>query len=577
METEFNKSEPNAPWLDSYGDVPFHLSYPQGSISDAVFATAEKENDYPALSYMGKNFSYKTLTAKIDAAAAGFAALGVQKGDVVTICMPNVPQAVYMMYALNRIGAIASMIHPLSAVKEIVYYLNEVNSKMIVTLDQFYNKVSEVEKEYALDKVIITSAADELGVVKSSLFKFMNRKKKKVNKDDAKLVTWSRFIGDGKKVDLTSKLVKMNADDVAVILFSGGTTGVTKAIQLSSMNFNALGMQTEAMCNVTVRHKRMLAAMPIFHGFGLGVCIHTMLEAGGTSILVPQFNAKSYSELIKKEKPNFIAGVPTLLEAITRNSYLDGEKLDYLQGVFSGGDSLSVELKKRFDAFLESHGATIHVREGYGTTECVTASCLTPYNQEREGSIGFPYPDTYYTICAVGTNDTVPYGQLGEICLRGPSVMVGYFNHEEENKNTLRVHDDGYTWLHTGDLGYMDNEGFIYFKQRIKRMIITSGYNVYPSQLENIIDAHEAVQMSCVIGVKDEYKMQKVKAYVVLKEGFTPSANLKDDILEYCRLHIAKYAMPYDIEFREELPKTLVGKIAYTVLEKEANAEFHAA
>lgn len=569
---QINTPEPNAPWLNCYGEVPFHLNYPDYSIVDAVFATAEREKDFPALAFMGKTFSYETLADKIKSVAAGFIATGVKRGDVVTICMPNVPQAVYLMYALNHIGAVASMIHPLSAVKEIINYLKEVGSKVLVTLDQFYSKVAEVEQEYELDRLIITSAADELGLIKRTAFKLINSKKNNVNKADSKLLMWKDFISGGKEVDITSKVVHMRSDELAVILFSGGTTGVTKAIQLSSLNFNALGLQTAAMYHGEIIHTKMLAAMPIFHGFGLGVCIHTMLEIGGTSILVPQFNPKSYAELIKKEKPNFIAGVPTLFEAITRNPYLDGEKLDYLRGVFSGGDSLSVELKKKFDAFLEDHGATVHVREGYGTTECVTASCLTPYNQEREGSIGLPFPDTYYTICAVGTNETVPYGELGEICLRGPSVMIGYLNHEEENANTLRVHSDGNTWLHTGDLGYMDKDGFVYFKQRIKRMIITSGYNVYPSQLENIIDAHEAVQMSCVIGVKDPYKIQKVKAYVVLKTGYTPSPALKKDILEYCKKHIAKYAMPYDIEFREELPKTLVGKIAYTVLEKESNS-----
>lgn len=572
-EKQFNKPESGAPWLKCYGEVPFHLEYPDCSISDAVLTTAEQERDFPALAFMGKCFSYSTLADKIRACAAGFIAMGVKQGDVVTICMPNVPQAVYLMYALNYIGAIASMVHPLSAVNEIVKYLKEVGSKVLVTLDQFYSKAAEVEAEYDLDRLIITSAADELGFVKRTAFKLINSQKNRVNKHDAKLLLWKNFISAGKKINVIEKRVHMGADDAAVILFSGGTTGVTKAIQLSSLNFNALGLQTAAMYHGEIRHTRMLAAMPIFHGFGLGVCIHTMLEVGGTSILVPQFNPKSYAELIKKEKPNFIAGVPTLFEAITRNPYLDGENLEYLKGVFSGGDSLSVELKKRFDAFLENHGATVHVREGYGTTECVTASCLTPYNQEREGSIGLPFPDTYYTICAVGTNDTVPYGEFGEICLRGPSVMIGYLNHAEENANTLRVHTDGNTWLHTGDLGYMDEDGFIYFKQRIKRMIITSGYNVYPSQLENIIDAHEAVQMSCVIGVRDPYKMQRVKAYVVLKAGFAPSSMLKQDILSYCKKHIAKYAMPYDIEFREELPKTLVGKIAYTVLEKEANAE----
>ena len=300
---QMNPLEQGAPWLANYGDVPFHLEYPNVSIADAVLKTAEKEKDFPAISFMGKTFSYTVLVEKINQAAAGFVALGVKKGDMVTICMPNVPQAVFCMYALNRIGAVASMIHPLSAVSEIIYYLKEVKSDYLLTLDQFYSKVAEVEKTYPVKKVIITSAADELGAVKSAAFRLMNAKKNKVNKADASVIFWKDFIGNGKKVDLAKYIVHMPANETAVILFSGGTTGVTKGIQLSGMNFNALGLQTAAMCNSVVRHARMLAAMPIFHGFGLGVCIHTMLEVGGTSILVPQFNVKKYAELIKKAMP----------------------------------------------------------------------------------------------------------------------------------------------------------------------------------------------------------------------------------------------------------------------------------
>ena len=248
---------------------------------------------------------------------------------------------------------------------------------------------------------------------------------------------------------------------------------------------------------------------------------------------------------------------------------MEGVDLSCLKGVFSGGDSLPPELKKRFDKFLKDHKATIEIREGYGTTECVTASCLTPLTKSKEGSIGIPFPDTYYKIVKVGTEDEVPYGEEGEICLAGPTVMLEYVKHPEETARTRRVHADGMTWIHTGDLGVMDDEGFIYFRQRIKRMIITSGYNVYPSQIENILDAHEAVHMSCVIGVRDPYKMQKVKAFVVLKPGYEASDTTREMLMDYCRKHVAKYAMPYDIEFRDDLPKTLVGKVAYRVLEEE--------
>lgn len=562
--------QPKTPWISHYGDVPFHLEYTKDSMSEVVLATAEKYPSLPALSYMGRIIPYSLLEKNIKITAKAFASIGIKEGDKVTVCLPNVPQAIYCLYALNHIGAIASMIHPLSAESEIEFYLRTAGSKCAITLDQFYPKFEEVMKKYPLEKLIIASAGSELGTVKKVAFSLMNLgKTPKLPKNDT-VMKWNEFFALGKKFKGDEPKVKKCDNDVAVILFSGGTTGTTKGIMLSNLNFNALALQTAAMSHYDIHAMKMLAAMPVFHGFGLGVCIHTMMVAGGLSILVPRFNVKAYANLIKTEKPNFIAGVPTLFEAITRNPYLDGVSLDFLRGVFSGGDSLSVELKKKFDKFLDEHGSPVHVREGYGTTECVTASCLTPYCEEREASIGLPYPDTYYQICAVGTCEEVPCGEEGEICLCGPSVMVGYMNNEVETANTLRTHADGNVWLHTGDLGKMDEDGFVYFKQRIKRMIITSGYNVYPSQIENILDAHPKVQMSCVIGVKDPYKMQKVKAFIVLRDGIKPSEDIRQELHEYCKKNVAKYALPYQIEFREELPKTLVGKVAYTVLEKEA-------
>ena len=562
--------QPKTPWISHYGDVPFHLEYPKDSMSEVVLATAEKYPSLPALSYMGRIIPYSLLEKNIKITAKAFASIGIKEGDKVTVCLPNIPQAIYCLYALNHIGAIASMIHPLSAESEIEFYLRTAGSKCAITLDQFYPKFEEVMKKYPLEKLIIASAGSELGTVKKVAFSLMNLgKTPKLPKNDT-VMKWNEFFALGKKFKGDEPKVKKCDNDVTVILFSGGTTGTTKGIMLSNLNFNALALQTAAMSHYDIHAMKMLAAMPVFHGFGLGVCIHTMMVAGGLSILVPRFNVKAYANLIKTEKPNFIAGVPTLFEAITRNPYLDGVSLDFLRGVFSGGDSLSVELKKKFDKFLDEHGSPVHVREGYGTTECVTASCLTPYCEEREASIGLPYPDTYYQICAVGTCEEVPCGEEGEICLCGPSVMVGYMNNEVETANTLRTHADGNVWLHTGDLGKMDEDGFVYFKQRIKRMIITSGYNVYPSQIENILDAHPKVQMSCVIGVKDPYKMQKVKAFIVLRDGIKPSEDIRQELHEYCKKNVAKYALPYQIEFREELPKTLVGKVAYTVLEKEA-------
>jgi long-chain acyl-CoA synthetase len=569
MNMKYSKEEIKiAPWLKSYGDVPFHLDYPDFSMSDALFESARKYPNQVALTFQERDTTFAQLEPQIREAEKAFRAIGIKEGDVVTVCMPNVPQTVVSLYAINAIGAVASMIHPLSAVHEIAFYLKEAQSKTLITLDQFYYKVKKVQELVELDHIIIARVSDALGFIKKTAYKLLKERKFEKFTEDSRLITWKTFLSKSAEFN-GDPSVKKTGKDLAVILFSGGTTGVTKGIKLTNLNFNALAMQTGTMCNKPITGTTMLAAMPMFHGFGLGVCVHTLMFWGGRSVLVPQVSVKGYSKLLKTAQPNYIAGVPTLYEGITRNKEMDNVNLACLMGVFSGGDSLSVELKKKLDKFLADHGATVRVREGYGTTECVTASCLTPYNKEKEGSIGLPYPDTYYKICKPGTTEEVPYGEDGEICLRGPSVMLGYINHEEENKNTLVKHEDGFTWLHTGDMGYMDDEGFIYFKQRIKRMIVTSGYNVYPSQLENIIDALDEVQMSCVIGVPDPYKIQKVKAFVQLRQDVQPSEEIKQKILAYCKERIAKYAMPYDIEFREQLPKTLVGKIAYTVLEKE--------
>lgn len=558
-----------SPWLNAYGNVARTIEYPDKTLCEQVLSVCERKPACTALAFMGRNISYGHMAKMIEKTAKAFAASGVKKGDFVTLCMPNIPQTVYCFYALNMLGAVASLIHPLSAEGEILYYLRQVKGSVIVTLDQFVSKVLEVHKEYPLDKIIVADIADELPVIKSVAYRFISGKKNPKPQYNEIVVKWTDFISKGDKFDGIYNS-GMHKDDTAVILFSGGTTGVSKGIELSSYNFNALAYQTAEMSQCKVEDSSMLAAMPMFHGFGLGVCVHTLLALGGVSILVPRFNVEEYAKLIKKCRPNFIAGVPTLFEAIANSTYLDGVNLDCLKGVFSGGDSLAPDLKKKIDAFLKSHGATVSVREGYGTTECVTASCLTPYINEKEGSIGLPFPDTYYKICELGTTSEVDYGQFGEICISGPTVMKGYLNHEDETANTLEIHEDGRTWLRTGDLGSMDSEGYVYFKQRIKRMIITSGYNVYPSQIEAIFNDHEAVLLSCVIGVPDPHKIQKVKAYVVLDEGYQPSDELKEKLYEHCKRHIAKYAMPYDIEFRDSLPKTKIGKIAYGELEKEA-------
>ncbi len=560
------------PWYKSLGDVPAHLDYFEGSMFDAVKAVAEKYPDSVAFDFMGRSTTYRQMIRSIEKCAKSLKTIGVREGDCVTIAMPNCPQAIYLFYAVNLVGGIANMIHPLSSEKEIEFYLNESNSVTAITLDQMYGKFEAIRQNTRVVNIVLASIRDELSKpVKVGYMLTEGRKIKKIP-DDAPVIRWSKFMSLGNACFWNYR-VERRSDDPAVILYSGGTTGKTKGIVLTNKNFNALKEQIVATNPMFRPGDKMLAAMPIFHGFGLGVCIHSMLANGGRCILVPRFTAKSYAGLITKYRCNFIAGVPTLYEALLRLPTMDKADLSCLKGVFSGGDSLSIELKKKFDTFLYDHKATIQVREGYGTTECVTASCLTPVHMFKEGSIGLPFPDTYYKIVKPGTDEEVPYGTEGEILLAGPSVMKEYLHHPEETAETLRTHRDGMTWVYTGDLGMMDGEGFVYFKGRIKRMIITSGYNVYPGQLENILDAHPDVHMSCIIGVPDSYKMQKVKGFVVLKEGVLAGDEEKRKLMAYCAKHIAKYAMPYDIEFRTTLPTTLVGKVAYRKLEEEELAK----
>ena len=564
----------SAPWRKYYGATPASLEYPHKTMYEMIASAAKRKPDHVAYIFMGKKTTYPEFMKRIDAAAKGLYKMGIRKGDKVTICMANTPQALDCFYALNRIGAIPNMIHPLSAAQEIAFYLNFSRSKAILTLDQFYEKVASIQPQLENPtKILIAKVADELPIPLNVLYPMTKaaRAVKKLPKTGCTL--WYDMVRAGKNVKLPP--ISNRYDECGAILYSGGTTGTTKGIMLSNLNFNALGLQTIAASGFTmdeISDMKMLSVMPVFHGFGLGIGIHTALIAGGTCILIPQFNVKIYAETLVKQKPNLIPGVPTLFEALLRAENLEGADLSFLKGIFSGGDSLSPELKRKVDAFLKDHGCTEQIREGYGTTECVTASCLTPKDYARQGSIGVPFPDTFYKIVEPGTTNEMEANIEGEICISGPTVMLGYMDNPEETKQTLRRHYDGRIWLHTGDLGHMDQDGFVYFRQRIKRMIITSGYNVYPSQLENIIDGHEKVLLSCVIGVKDPYRVQKVKAYVVPMPGVEPTEELKKEILDYCSGRIAKYAMPREIEFRKELPKTLVGKVAYRVLEEEANA-----
>ena len=359
----------SAPWTKYYGATPAHLEYPHKTMYQMVAAAGKKNPKITAYSFMGKETTYEEFLSRIDAAARGLYHLGIRKGDKVTICMANTPQALDCFYALNRIGAIPNMIHPLSAPQEIAFYLNFSHSKAILTLDQFYEKVASILPQLEQPcTVLIAKIADELPFPLNMLYPLTKsaRAVPKLPKDG--YILWYHMVAAGRNEILPVDDGKY--DDCGAILYSGGTTGTTKGIMLSCLNFNALALQTIAASGFQeITGMKMLSVMPVFHGFGLGIGIHTPLVGGATCILVPQFSVATYADILLKNKPNLIPGVPTLFEALLRTDKLADADLSFLKGIFSGGDSLSPELKKKVDTFLKEHHCTEQIREGYGTTE----------------------------------------------------------------------------------------------------------------------------------------------------------------------------------------------------------------
>lgn len=544
------------------------LNYYDGTMCDALFRAADIYSGYIAYEFLGRKVTYKGMRKQVELAAKALKNAGLKLGECVTIALPNCPQALVLLYAVNLAGGVASMIHPLSSEREIEYYLKTSRAVMVVTLDQLFGKFENILEASEVRLTIVTGIQDGLVFPKNVAYKMTaGRKTAKVEETES-IIRWNTFLDLGK--DYEGPFAESRQPhDPAVILFSGGTTGTTKGVVLTNHNFNSQAIMIKATVPVLTPGDKFIAAMPMFHGFGLGICIHCMLYAGAESILIPRFTAKSYVKLISESKCSYFAGVPTLFEAILRVPKIHGLDFSHLKGIFSGGDSLSPELKDRFDRFLAEHNSPVQVREGYGATETLSACCLSPKEGAKRGSIGFPFADMSFKIIDHDTGKEMKPGETGEIIISGPLIMKEYIGNPEETAQTLRTDENGVKWLYTGDLGMIDEEGFVFFKGRAKRMIIASGYNVYPNQVETVLEEHPKVEKACVIGVADKYRMQKIKAFIVLKEGQSPDEDTKKELIEYCRQKFAKYAKPNEIEFRDSLPQTKIGKTDYRKLEEE--------
>ena len=550
------------PWLRFYGKLPHSLSYPEVTLYDAVAATAARVPDDVAWDFLDITSTYGAFLAAIDRCADALAALGLAAEERILISMPTSPQGVIAFYAANKLGAVPALIHPLSTAPEIEHYLNASRARIALTLDAFYERFASIQPKLPLQTLLLARIPDYLPPLKK--FGFWLTKGRRIAKvpADARVRWWADLMAAPHP---HAPRGATGTHDPAAILFSGGTTDMPKGIVLSNRNFIAAGMQAAAWGGMA-QGNSILAILPIFHGFGLGVCVNAAFMAGGKSILVPMFSAEIVAKLLRSKRPNLLVGVPTLYDALARDPSLARADLSCLRATFSGADTLPRPVKERFEKLVAERGGRVKLLEGYGLTEAVTAIMATPPAEYREGSIGIPFPDMLAKICRVGTEEELPPGEEGEICIAGPAVMLGYLDDPEATRETLRLHADGRTWLHTGDLGKMDADGFFYFTVRAKRMIKSSGFNVYPAQVEAVLYQHPLVAEACVAGVPDPAQVERVQAFVVLNDPAKANADTERALIEHCRARLIKWSCPRRIEFCAELPKTRLGKADYKVL-----------
>ena len=553
------------PWLAFYGEVPASLDYPAITLHAAVAASAARVPAAIAWDFFDTRCSYAELLTAIDACAHALSAQGLRAGDRFLIAMPTAPQSVIAFYAANRLGAVPALIHPLSTSSEIEHYLDVCAAEIVLTLDVFYPRFAAARPRRPLRHIVLARIGDYLSLPKRLGFWLSKGRKIARVPVDSRVSWWRELLRAPHPI---SEVAARSTHDPAAILFSGGTTNLPKGIVLSNYNFIAQGQQALAWGR-TSSTDSILAILPIFHGFGLGVCINATLMAGAKAILVPSFDAASVARLIQRKRPSTLVGVPTLFDALTRNLRFARADLSTLRAAFSGADTLPRAVKERFESLVQARGGKVRLLEGYGLTEAVTAIMAMPMDHYREGSIGLPFPDMRAKICAPGSEQEMAVGEEGEICLSGPALMLGYLDDPAATSAALRTHADGRVWLHTGDLGHRDANGFFYFSVRLKRMIKSSGFNVYPAQVEAVLCQHADVVQACVVGVPDPRQVERVIAFVVLHPGLSADAGRAGALITFCRQHLIKWSCPRQIEFRDVLPLTRVGKIDYRQLQQE--------
>lgn len=561
-------------WSENHSPENFRPEYPEFSMVSLLKETADKYPDYYALNFNNKKITFAQMIETIETVAQALLENGVKKGDFVSVVAPNTPQALISVYAINRMGAVANMIHPLLSANEIKKFVEHVDSKAVITFDMLYPKLTEIEWETTQKPVIVLARiADALPFYLKPLYLMKNKLDLNFNPNH-NIIYWNDFLKVGKSRKEALPVDDGKGDDIAAILYSGGTTGIPKGTMIHNRAFNCMAIQAEEIKRDNTKDaagKKVLALMPVFHGFGLAMCMHTMLYFGMQVFLVPKFDFKACTKLIFKNKINHVYAVPALFEAISRSEEIEKEDLSFLEMVAFSGDKMSDKLHKRMNKYLKNGGSSEQMTEAYGLTECLSAACISPFFGHKYGSTGLPLPGNKIKICEFGTHNEVPCGEDGEICITGPTLMKGYYKNEIETNLALQVHEDGETWLHTGDIGCVDEGGYLYYRLRHCKMIISAGYNIYPTQIEEVINGCNGVTVSCVIGIEDRSVGQRVVAVVQPASMDMDLNSLRERILDACKKNVAEYAMPREIIFKEEIPKTRMNKIDFKKLTADMN------
>ncbi len=522
-----------------------------------------------ATEYFGKKYTYKKLCQEIERFSHAYYKIGVRKGDVVAVLMPNTPEAIMSIYALNRLGAVSDVIHPLSAGDEIKNYLVSCKCKCLLCIDMCIEKIEKIIDETYVEKIIITSPAESMPGYLKIAYNLKNRNKYSFNKN-RKYILWQSILNEGCTSSPEYFPTGKENEELSIILHSGGTTGTPKNIMLSNKNFNAFAVQSVLTLRDVGVGDKFLGVLPIFHGFGLGVCIHVCFCFGACSVLIPRFNAKNFGNIIKKYKPTMLFGVPTLYEALINTKGLEKLDFSFLKYAVSGGDTLPESLEKKVNTFLSKHNCGVRICEGYGMTEGLAALSLSVNDNYKSGTIGKPLIGNRMCVVKPDTTEALGVNQAGELCVSGPTIMIGYKDNEQETQRTLKIHSDGKIWLHTGDVASVDENGFVTYKARIKRIIVSSGYNVYPQYIEKTIEELAEVSKCVAVSIPHPYKKEVPKAYIILENGYSPDSFTLEKIKKYCKKKLSSYSIPYEFEFVKEFSKTPFGKIDYVKLINKA-------